>query len=199
MHVTLASGAHSRPGIVVHRATLHPADITHRHRIPVTSAARTLLDLAATTPTNELDKALNEAYLQRRVSTHSLTAQFERYPHHRGTRTLRQLIDDEPKLTRSKAERLMLTLIQQAGLPVPETNAKVAGYEVDMLWRDQRLILEIDGYAFHSMRRSFEHDRRRDQTLIAAGYRVMRVTWRQLTHHTLAVVAALSRALAVPR
>ncbi len=189
----------NRDGITTHRATLHPADITRRHGIPVTSAERTLLDLAATAPAHELDHALNEAYLQRRVSTHSLTAQFQRYPHHRGTRPLKQLIETEPKLTRSEAERLMLTLIQQAGLPTPETNAKAAGYEVDMLWRDHNLIVEIDGYAFHSTRPSFEHDRRRDQTLIAAGYRVMRVTWRQLTHEKLAVVAAVSRALAVRR
>ncbi len=68
IHVTLATGGHNRPGITVHRATLHPKDITRRHGIPVTSAARTLLDLAATEPTAELERALNEAGLQRRVS-----------------------------------------------------------------------------------------------------------------------------------
>jgi hypothetical protein len=81
MHVTTPRKLRSRPGITVHRATLHPQDITRRHGIPVTSAARTILDLAATDA--ELDGALNEAMLQRRVSLHSLNEQFSRYPHHR--------------------------------------------------------------------------------------------------------------------
>jgi len=196
MHVIVGRDRRDRPGIQIHRATLHPQDITRCHGIPVTSAARTLLDLAATSTTRELELALNEAFLQRRVSTHSLNAQFQRYPHHRGTTALKEARQIGPKLTRSEAERLMLTLIDQAGLPTPETNVRLAGYEVDLLWPDHNLILEIDGYAFHSTRRSFERDRRRDQTLIAAGYRVMRVTWRQLTRETLAVAVRLATALA---
>ena len=69
------------------------------------------------------------------------------------------------------------------------------GYEVDLLWREQRLVVEIDGYAFHSSRRSFERDRRKDQHLQTHGYRVIRITWRQLTDEPEAVVAALAAAL----
>ena len=94
MHV-IASGR-SRAGLVVHHTALHPHDITRRHGIPVTSAARTLLDLAATEPTAELERALNEAGLQRRVSPHSLNEQFSRYPRHRGTAALK-------KATRNRA------------------------------------------------------------------------------------------------
>jgi very-short-patch-repair endonuclease len=190
--------ARSRPGLRIHRSHIHPADATRRHGIPVTTPARTLLDLAATAPTNDLDLdlALNEAQIQRRVSSHSLDEQFSRYPRHRGTAALRKALRTEPRLTRSEAERLMLDLVREAGLPTPEANVRIAGYEVDLLWRERKLIAEIDGYAFHSMRSSFERDRRRDQELVAAGYRVIRVTWRQITDETVGVAARLATALA---
>jgi very-short-patch-repair endonuclease len=187
--------ARSRPGIQIHRTYIHPADATRRHGIPVTTPARTLLDLAATAPTNHLELALNEAHLQRRVSTHSLNEQFSRYPRHRGAAALKRATRLDPKLTRSEAERVMLDLIREAGLPTPEANVRIAGYEVDLLWRERKLIAEIDGYAFHSMRSSFERDRRRDQELVAAGYRVIRVTWRQITDETVGVAARLATAL----
>jgi predicted transcriptional regulator of viral defense system len=79
MHV-IAPSAHNRPGIIVHHASLHPHDITCRHGIPVTSAARALLDLAATAPIHDVERAVNEAHVQHRVSTHSLNEQFSRYP-----------------------------------------------------------------------------------------------------------------------
>ena len=90
----------------------------------------------------------------------------------------------------------MLDLIRAAGLPSPETNVRVAGCEVDLVWRAQRLVVEIDSWAFHSMRRSFEGDRRKDQELVGKGWRVIRITWRQLTYEPHAVVAALATALA---
>ena len=74
-----------RPGIRVHKSQIHPRDATRQHGIPVTSPARTLLDLATTLPQEELDRAVEEAQVQRRVSTQSLNEQFERYPQHRGT------------------------------------------------------------------------------------------------------------------
>ncbi len=189
----------SRPGVRIHQAVLHPQDISRRHGIPTTSAARTILDLAAAEPTTELERALNEAGLQRRVSPQSLTEQFSRYPHHRGTAALRKAIETEPRLTRSDLERIALGLIRRARLPEPETNVRVEGYEVDLLWRDRGLIVEIDSWAFHSMRSSFEQDRRRDQRLTTAGYRVIRIIDRQLTNEPELVVATLTRALALPR
>jgi very-short-patch-repair endonuclease len=67
---------------------------------------------------------------------------------------------------------------------------------VDFLWRRHRLIVEIDGYRFHSSRSAFERDRRRDAELAAAGYQVIRVTWRQITEEPYSVVALLSQTLA---
>ena len=180
----------------MHLAQLHPHDATRYQGIPVTSPARTLLDLAATATTNELDRAVSEAQVLRLVSVHSLNEQFERYPRHRGTAALREAIRTDPKLTRSEAERTLLELIRRAGLPEPETNARVAGYEVDFVWRERKLVVEVDGYAFHSMRSSFERDRRRDATLVSKGWRVVRITWRQLTEEPVAVAATLAQAIA---
>ncbi len=194
MHVTVVARDVRNAEFKVHRvAGLHPADATRKHSIPVTSPARLLLDLAATT--RDLDRAINEAHVHHLVSDHSLNEQFSRYPRHRGTRALREAIRTEPALTRSEAERRVLQLIRAARLPAPETNVQLHGHEVDLLWREQRLIVEIDGYAFHSSRRSFERDRERDARLVSAGWRVVRVTWRQIAREREAVVAMLTRAL----
>ena len=195
--MTVPRKIRSRPGIRIHQAALHAQDITRRHGIPVTSAARTILELAATEPTAELERALNEAGLQRRISPHSLNEQFSRYPHHRGTAALKKLLESEPTLTRSDAEILARDLIRKAQLPEPESNVRVEGYEADLVWRDHDLIVEIDSWAFHSMRSSFEGDRRRDQRLVGAGWRVIRITRRQLIFEPELVVATLTRALAL--
>src|SRR5690606_15773158 len=104
-----------------------------------------------------------------------------------GTRRLLQAMGERPRLTRSEAEERFLVLIREARLPRPDANTMVGGHEVDFLWPEHGLIVEIDGFAFHSSRRSFERDRLRDAELTAAGLRVVRITWRQLTGQPLAV------------
>jgi len=89
----------------------------------------------------------------------------------------------------------MRRLMNAAGLPVPVANAKVAGYTADFLWREQRVIVEVDGYQFHGHRAAFERDRRKDMALSAAGYRVIRITWWQLRDEPFAVVAHIARML----
>jgi very-short-patch-repair endonuclease len=84
---------------------------------------------------------------------------------------------------------------RKAQLREPEVNVRMEGYEVDFLWRVERLVIEIDGRAFHSSDRSFENDRRRDAVLLAAGLRVMRVTWRQIVREPEALLVRLVRAL----
>jgi very-short-patch-repair endonuclease len=185
-----------RPGIRVHRSHLHPTDMTRKDGIPVTSPARTLLDLATTLGPRDLARATEEAQVQRRVSTHSLTEQFKRYPQHRGTAALRKALRTDPALTRSEAERRFLELIRAARLPEPEANTQLQGYEVDFLWREAALIVEVDGYAFHSSRSSFERDRGRDATLAGGGWRVVRFTWWQIVEEPEAVIARLAAALA---
>ena len=118
------------------------------------------------------------------------------YPRHRGAAALKAAIRTDPALTRSEAERRLLELVRAARLPKPEANARLLGWEVDLVWRDARLVVEVDGYAFHSSRSSFERDRRKDAELIAAGYRVLRFTWRQIADEPAAVIAILAAALA---
>ena len=200
IHVTVSGrNALGPKSVHLHRIKhLHPGDARSRHRIPTTSPARTLLDLAAHAPQRDLDRAVNEARVTKLVSDTSLNEQFSRYPHHRGKAALRQALRIEPAFTRREAERRLLELIRQARLPPPQTNQHVNGYEVDFLWRDQRLIVEVDSYAFHSSRAAFERDRLRDAYLQAAGYRILRITWRQIADETAELIAILSRATAVP-
>jgi len=188
--------ARSRPGIRVHQGGIHAADRSRRHGVPVCSPARTLLDLAAHLPQRDLDRAVEQAQVHHLASMHSLDAQLSRYPTHRGTAALRKATRIDPRLTRSEAERRLLELVRAARLALPESNVALQGHEVDFLWRHANLVVEVDGYAFHSSRRSFERDRRRDAELMAAGHRVLRVTWRQLTDEPEALVATLATALA---
>jgi very-short-patch-repair endonuclease len=90
----------------------------------------------------------------------------------------------------------MLALIARAGLPRPIANARVLGMEVDLLWPSERVVVEFDGWAAHGHRAAFERDHRRGQVLNAAGYRVFRVTWRQLVEEPLAVAVRLAQTLA---
>jgi very-short-patch-repair endonuclease len=117
-----------------------------------------------------------------------------------GAARVRALLDreGEPPIMRSRAERRLRALLRQARLPLPLTNVQVEGYNVDALWPQQRLVVEFDGYGAHGHRRAFERDRFKDAALVAAGYRVIRVTWRQLTDQPLVVVANVARALAQP-
>ncbi len=119
-------------------------------------------------------------------------------PRAKGRGQLQSLLErgDAPTLTRSKYERKLLRLIRAAELPRPQVNASVEGMEVDFFWPAQRLVAEFDGFAYHSDRQAFEHDRLRDQRLIAAGNRVMRITARQLDNAIEALIARLAVAIA---
>ena len=92
----------------------------------------------------------------------------------------------------------MRALTKKAGLPQPRTNVKIGRHERDFVWPEQRLIVEVDSWTFHGTRQAFERDRETDAELTAAGWRVMRVTWRQLTQEPEAVIARLARALYSP-
>jgi very-short-patch-repair endonuclease/predicted transcriptional regulator of viral defense system len=186
--------ARSRAGIRVHN--VRTLELTTHRGIPVTTPARTLLDLAATVGADDLARAVEQARVLRLTSDTDLRALLAAHPRAAGTRALRRVLDVDPRMTRSEAERLLLELIRRAGLPQPETNVRVLGREVDALWRKGRLIVEVDGFDAHGTRMAFERDRRRDAELVAAGYRVIRITWRQLIGEPEAVLARLAGALA---
>ena len=95
-------------------------------------------------------------------------------------------------------DRRFLDLARKGRLPPPEANVRIGRYEIDFLWREARLAVEVDGFRFHSSQPAFERDRLRDAELLAQGYRVMRVTWRQMTREPEAVLVRLARLLGEP-
>jgi hypothetical protein len=195
------------PGVRVHRTrALPPRDTTSVQGIPVTAPARTLLDLAGAVPADVLRRALREAEVKRLVDHPALAAQLQRAPAigRRGARRLRRLLELGPAPTRSELEDRTLELLQRYGFPPPHINAPVdAGgrtYEADFLFADQRLIVEADGAAYHDTPRARLEDAARQAALEAVGYRVVRVTWDQVTRagDTAQTVERLSRALRAP-
>lgn len=197
MDVTVTKGhPESRTGIEVHRTrTLRDDEVTTFKGIRTTTAARTLLDIAPDLSRKHLTRAIEEAQIQGHLDHLSLADAIGRAHGHRGVAALRAASPTEVRMTRSEAERRALELIRAAELPEPRTNARVAGCEVDLLWRAERLIVEVDGFAYHGSREAFERDRERDAELSALGFRVARVTWRQLADAPEAVVARLARSL----
>jgi very-short-patch-repair endonuclease len=198
VHVTVGRARAQRPGLRIHRAaTLGRADVVRRHGLPLTSPARTILDMSATLTRDELEPLVAEAQRRHRVSDHALRDQLTRNPARPGTPLLRALVEapNGPAFTRSRAERKLLRLIRAARLPPPRACAQVGGFEVDLLWPDQRLVVEFDSFTFHGDRAAFERDRHRDGVLQALGYAVVRITWRQLVGEPEAVVALIARML----
>jgi very-short-patch-repair endonuclease/predicted transcriptional regulator of viral defense system len=189
-----------KPGIRVYRVReLDRRDVRRVRGIPVTSPARTLLDLAGLLPLETVESAFAEARVRRLVRDKDVAEQLKRARGRRGAAALRRLVALErgPALTRSAAERKLLKLVREAALPPPELNARLGRFEVDFLWRGPRVVVEVDGRAYHSSARAFERDRERDAMLVAGGYSVIRVTWRQLSASPEAVIARIESALAV--
>ena len=186
-------------GIRVHLARdLRPDEVMTVRGVPATTPARTLLDLGECVGMREVERALARAERNGLVKSDEIRAMVRRHPQHHRARMLRRMLDDDGPnaFTRSRAEELLLALIRKARLPVPELNARLVRYEVDFLWRGQRLIAEVNGMAYHGSARAFVEDRRRDAELMAAGYRVLRVTWPDLTREPEATLARLAQALA---
>lgn len=170
--------------------------------IPVTSVSRTLLDLASVLTEPQLERALNEAEVLRLTDRLSVPDLLERYPRRRGSAVLRALFRDRIAVrgvTRSEMERRFLAVLGSTDLPRPRRNAYVSVqgrfFEADCLWAAQRLIVELDGRESHGTDLAFEKDRERDRLLLVEGWRVARVTWRQLRDDAPAVIADLRELL----
>jgi very-short-patch-repair endonuclease len=180
----IAPCAHrGRGGIRFRRSVLPPDEVTVEDGIPVTIVPRTLFDLATVLRPRRLEHALNEAELRRLWDTLSLEHLLLRYPRRRGSRAIRALLaagSAGTAVTRSELELRFLEFLDSARLPQPRTNRFIHGFEVDCVWPEHRLIVELDGYGTHSTRAAFERDRERGRVLQAAGWRCVRVTWRQL-------------------
>jgi very-short-patch-repair endonuclease len=189
------------PGVRVHRShTLTRRDVRVLNGLPLTSPARALLDVAADLSDRQLELAFDRGIVDRLFRAGDVADVVRRNRGRRGASRLHALLDAQrpTTVTRSEAEERVPALIRGAQLPEPVINARVHGYEVDFYWPAYGLVLEVDGFRYHSTRRAFEHDRRKDNDLRAAGLNTMRVTWRQITDEPLAVVARLAQALTHP-
>jgi very-short-patch-repair endonuclease len=196
-HVTVVERDPRPAGINVHRVRFLAPDETTTHRnIPITTPARTLLDLAPSLTPRQLERSLAEAVRRRIVRPAALEALLARHPARPGVPALRALLHSDPAFTRSELEERFLALIREAGLPEPEANAELGPYEIDFLWRDERLAVEVDSWSFHSDRKAFEDDRRRDAELVSWGFRVIRITWRQICDEPVMVAVRLAGAMA---
>jgi very-short-patch-repair endonuclease/predicted transcriptional regulator of viral defense system len=196
------SGRKARRGVTLHRPVrLCTDEMTEHERIPVTTPARTLLDLAAVLPRRALERAIDEAQRLRLHDEHALRRTLEANRGRRGASLLASVFDHHAAgstLTRSELEELFLKLCVGHGLPRPRVNVQVGHYEVDFLWPEQSLIVETDGHASHGTRAAFERDRARDAHLTARGYRVMRFTYRQITAEPAKVASLIARLLRSP-
>jgi very-short-patch-repair endonuclease len=190
----------SRPGLRVHSLrTLDPRDRRVHDGLPLTSPARTLLDLAATEPADVLARAIREARVRWGVRDEDLHAAIARAPRrHAGATPLRAATDTrEAAPTRSELEREILRLIDEAGLPRPIVNRPDGREIVDFSWPEQRVVVEVDGWHAHGDRRAFEADRARDAARQARGDVVLRFTWRQVTGRRVRVAARIGQTLGV--
>jgi very-short-patch-repair endonuclease len=201
VHITVVgrNAGRSRPGLQIHHATkLDPRDIRQHQGLPVTAPARTILDLAASLADRELEHVFDEALVRRLMRRSEVRAMLERHPGRPGTKRLAALADEDRATawTRSDTERRLLTLLRKAHLPAPEVNTQWGRFELDFFWREARLAVETDGYAFHSSRHQLERDHQRDLELQAAGVMIVRFSWRQVRDEPELVVAQIATLLA---
>jgi len=170
-----------RPGIATHRCTtLTRVDTRRQLGIRVTSPARTLLDIGPDTPSREFTRMVNDARRDGYVHLATLTDLLARCPHHPGAAKLKPFVHEPHGPTRSEFEDRFLAFVIRYGLPTPQFNVHLNGREVDVLFADQKLIVELDGWAFHNDRTAFADDRDRDAEMLKIGYATMRVTWERL-------------------
>ena len=186
-----------RPDVVLHRVQLPADERCICDGVPVTSPARTLLDVASTLSSRGLEQAVARAFRVGIVTSDELLALVARYPRRPGSPQLRAILaaDEAPALTRSEAEERFLALVRVGALPHPRVNARVRGFEVDFFWPASAVVVEIDGHAYHSARDAQQRDRRRDSSLGAAGIRVLRFTWDDLTTRAEATLVKVAMAV----
>jgi very-short-patch-repair endonuclease len=197
--VTAPRKSRSWKGIRRHHSSLPPDEVTIKAGIPVTTAPRTILDLAATEDADTVENLLREAEYRQLSDRLSLPHLIARYPGKRGTRkvqvALERLKEDPVGRRRSRLEERFAPFLRQSRLPLPRFNDWILlgdkRYMVDCHWPSLRQIVELDGWDGHSTRTAFREDRARDRRLAAAGYTVTRLTWSQLDDEPDAIVSDL--------
>jgi very-short-patch-repair endonuclease len=199
--VTVA-GAHRRRRrlITIHSAVeLHPDDRAEVDGIPVTSVARTLLDLAEVVPPEHLRRAYEAAERHGLLDLQAIRELLDRSNGRRGLAALRALLDYDPApavASKSELESRFLDLVRDSGLPLPQVNVLVEGFLVDAYWPRARLVVELQSWEHHGHRQAFERDNSKLARLQVAGYTALPLTDRQLRREPGWVAASLRAALA---
>jgi very-short-patch-repair endonuclease len=195
-HLTAPSRRHRKRLVVVHYARLDPEDHAVVDGIPVTSPARTVLDLAPDRSRRDLDRLMNRAEERELLDRRRFEALADRTGGHPGRAKFSTALRDfkpEAATLRSDLERRFRRLVLAAGLPTPQSNVAVEGYELDAYWEAEGFAVELDVYATHGSPLSFETDRERADDLLLAGIELIRVTDLRLKREpreTIARVAA---------
>ncbi len=202
VHVTIpgSRGFPTPPGVKLHRSrTIDTGDVRIHEGLPVTSPARTLLDVAATLPDRDVERLLDEGVFALRIVTLAeidvVLAQAGMHP---GRARLARVAGSHIRSTQtdSPPEETLLALIRAAGLPEPQLQASVLGYRLDFLWPELRLAVEVDAYGTHGSPARFEADRRRDARLLTEkGVTVIRVTRAAIEQRPFEVIALVARAI----
>jgi predicted transcriptional regulator of viral defense system len=202
IHVTIRERHGPRPdGVTVHRTSrLSQSEVDTVEGLPVTRPGRTVLDLASTADIATVERAVEEALTQKMVTERELRASAATVRGRRGGALIIAILDAHNEgsgVTKSKAERRFLRLLSAGQLPPPQTNVPSHGYSLDCYWPDLGVVVEVQGYRFHSRRKMFERDTRKAAALAAAGLSVSYVTWLQMNNEPFAVVARTAQALAM--
>ncbi|MCF6386989.1 DUF559 domain-containing protein [Mycobacterium sp. MBM] len=182
-----------RPGTKLRRRDLDPADVVKRRDLCVTALPLTVVEAAVRRGGGA---KLMDSALQRHVELPALWKAHLNNKGRHGAPAARRLLRAAEDGTRSVAERLLGKLLRQAGITGWKANYRVAGYHGDYVFVDARLILEVDGWAFHSDADAFNNDRVRQNALILGGWKVLRFTWLDLTEYPERVIAQIQHALA---
>ena len=187
-------------GVYVHRTALLPADeVAEIDGVPITSPARAVFDLASQAPDWEVAAAYEEGLIKGLFDRDAMIRMAMRHKGRRGIRKIRVLIDRDapPSVTIKKAHLLLLELIRSSGLPHPRTEYEINGKAADIAWPEAKLVVEMDGGAFHNTIGRIERDKVRDAERAAVGWLTIRVTWNELTKRPGAVISRIARAYAL--
>jgi very-short-patch-repair endonuclease len=151
------------------------------NRIPVTTPARTLVDLAAEVPEAVLARAVHEASVRWETTPDDVEAILARHPTAAGARKLRAILHGDTRITLSKLEDRFLEVLKKANLPLPQTNCPAGGRYVDCRWPDKKVTVELDSYRYHNSRHTWELDRQRERAAYRRGDQFRRYTWHDVT------------------